>query len=213
MTGPARQALRAVLLSLAAAPAAAGDGAPGAGPFRIEAGVLIYDTEDQPGGIAPGDATRLIDLLRANPKVLAVELNSSGGDYFESFDLAHVIADFELETRVRGYCESSCAHVFLGGSRRTLARGGRIGFHRTTWSPENVESYYTDWQEDERWRTPFDMVSWTYEDTQGEVHDRLMFMVERGVDPLFAIETLREEAGGIWYPDRDRLRDAGVITE
>ena len=27
------------------------------------------------------------------------------------------------------------------------------------------------------------------------------------------LETLRVEAGGIWYPDRDRLRDAGFITE
>ena len=213
MTGPARQALRALALCLAAVPAAAGAGEPGDGPFRIEAGVLVYDTEDQPGGISPGDAARLVDLLRANPGISAVELNSSGGDYFESFDLAHVIADFELETRVRGYCESSCVHVFLGGTRRSLDRGARIGFHRTTWSPESAESYFDDWQAEERWRTPFDMVSWTYEDTQGEVYDRLMFMVGRGVDPLFAIETLREQAGGIWYPDRDRLRDAGFITE
>jgi len=213
VTGPARQAVFAALLGLAAAPAAAGAGEAGAGAFRIETGVLHYDTETQPGGITPGDAARLVALLRANPDVAAVELNSSGGDYFESFDLAHVIADFDLETRVRGFCESSCVHVFLGGTRRTLARGGRIGFHRTTWSPDSVESYYTDRQESERWRSPFDMVSWTYEDTQGEVYDRLMFMVDRGVDPLFAIETLRVEAGAIWYPDRDRLRDAGFITE
>lgn len=197
----------ALILALVAAPAAA------EGPFRVAGEVLIYDTEAAETGIEVGDTERLVALLRAHPEVRVVELNSSGGDYFESFDMAHAIADFELDTRVVGSCESSCAHVFLGGVRRTLARGGRIGFHQSTWGADSAESYYDDWAAEERWQTPFDMVSWTYEDTQTEVYDRLMFMIDRGVDPRFAIETLRQPAGGIWYPDRAALLAAGYLTE
>lgn len=208
--------LRAFALGLAlvAFPAAAEPLAPSKakGPFRMTDDVLVYDTGDD-GGIEAGDTDRLVAVLRANPSVTRVELNSSGGDYFESFDLAHVIADFGLDTHVAGTCESSCAHVFLGGTRRTLARGGRIGFHQTTWSAESAQSYFDDWAEDERWRTPFDMVSWTYEDTQTEIYERLMFMIDRGVAPRFAIETLRQPADGIWHPDRAELLAAGFLTE
>ena len=210
------RALRAFALGLALAASSAAADPPvpskAKAAFRVTGEVLVYDTGDA-GGIEAGDTDRLVEILRANPSVTRIELNSSGGDYFESFDLAHVIADFGLDTHVVGICESSCAHVFLGGARRTLARGGRIGFHQTTWSAESAESYFDDWAKDERWRTPFDMVSWTYEDTQTEIYERLMFMVDRGVDPRFAIETLRQPADGIWHPDRAALLASGFLTE
>lgn len=196
-------------------PSAEPDGA-AAGRFTLRGTVLLFDTEREeagPSGILPGDAAALIEALRANPGVTTVELNSSGGDYFEAFEIADAIADFELATHVAGRCESSCAHAFLGGLDRTLARGGKIGFHRTTWSPDAVADYYKDWRRDEGWETVFDMVSWTYEDTQAEVHDRLVFMIDRGVDARFAIETLRQGSEGMWYPSRARLLAAGYLTD
>ena len=205
----------ALVCALAAAPVAAESlsASKAKGPFRVSGTVLLYDTTTDDGEIEAGDTDRLLTVLRANPGVTTIELHSTGGDYFEAFDLARAIADFGLSTHVAGSCESSCAIAFLGGTKRSLARGGRIGFHQTTWSAESAQSYYEDWAEDERWRTPFDMVSWTYEDTQTEIYDRLVFMIGRGVDPRFAIETLRQPAGGIWYPGRDELLAAGYLTE
>lgn len=206
---PAVAESAAKLESPAQAPAASGR-------FTVTGDRLVFDTEHPeagPNGIEDGDAEALTEVLRANPGVGTIELNSGGGDYFEAFDLADVIIDFGLATHVAGRCESSCAHAFLGGTRRTLARGGRLGFHRTSWESDAAAQYYKDWRDDERWRTPFDMISWTYEDTQAEVYDRLVFMMDRGVDARFAIETLRQSSDGMWYPSRARLLAAGYLTE
>jgi len=220
----ARPFLLALALGLAPV-AAAGEGAavlpaaqepsPAAARFTVAGDRLVYDTETDGDatGIEPGDADALARALRAHPGVTLVEMNSSGGDYFEAFLIADVIADFGLATHVAGSCDSSCAHAFLGGSRRTMARGARIGFHRSTWDAASAEDYYEGVGGEEGWRSPFDMVSWVYEDTQAEVHDRLVFMVDRGVDARFAIDTLRPDATRMWYPSRPRLLAAGYLTD
>lgn len=220
--------LRPLLLSLALGLvplAAAGEGAallpaaaepaPAAGRFAVSGDRLVYDTETDGDatGIEPGDADALARVLRDHPAVAVVEMNSSGGDYFEAFLIADVIADFDLATHVAGSCDSSCAHAFLGGSRRTMARGARIGFHRSTWDAASAEDYFAGVGAEEGWRSPFDMVSWVYEDTQAEVYDRLVFMIDRGVDPRFAIETLRPDAARMWYPSRARLLAARYLTD
>ena len=46
-----------------------------------------------------------------------------------------------------------------------------------------------------------------------EIHEQLIYMVNRGVEPVFAIETLKTTADGMWYPYRIRLLAAGVLTE
>lgn len=38
-------------------------------------------------------------------------------------------------------------------------------------------------------------------------------MLARGVDPAFAIQTLREDSLGMWYPPRAVLIAAGVVTD
>ena len=202
-------AIAAVCTMAAAAPGAARE------RFSIDGDTLIFDTEtgDDTQGIRGDDVDRLIALLRANEAVTTVRLHSTGGGYFAAFDMADVIIDFELDTEIVDECASACAYVFLGGKRRIMWRGARLGFHRTFWSAENVQTYYEDRREARGWATPFDFASWNYEDTQLEVYERLSFMVERGVAPGFAIETLRADSADMWYPYRLRLLAAGVLTQ
>lgn len=183
--------------------------------FRIEADKLIFDTEagEDAEGIRHDDVERMIALLRDSEGITTVRLNSAGGGYYAAFDLASVIIDFELDTEIVGECSSACAYVFLGGKRRVMWRGAKLGFHRTYWSAENIESYYTERREDSGWASVYDFASWSYGDTQLEVYERLEFMVDRGVAPSFAIETLRSDSGDMWYPYRPRLIAAGVLTE
>ena len=41
----------------------------------------------------------------------------------------------------------------------------------------------------------------------------MQYLIERGVEPLFIIKTLRATTEGMWYPRRKELLDANFITE
>jgi hypothetical protein len=41
----------------------------------------------------------------------------------------------------------------------------------------------------------------------------LKLLLERGVDPDFAIKTISAESDEMWYPRRKELIEANVITE
>lgn len=182
--------------------------------FAIQGAVLIFDTEaDDEGSIRPKDADTLVEILRAHPEIETLQLNSSGGQIWASHKMSDTVIDFGLDTHVHGDCDSSCVNIFLGGKRRTMSRGSRIGFHQTSWSAGGIEEYYENGREESGWDTPFDFASWMYEDTQSEVYTHLKYMIARGVDPAFAIETLRKPSSGMWRPYRIMLRGVGVLTE
>ena len=39
------------------------------------------------------------------------------------------------------------------------------------------------------------------------------YLIERGVEPLFAIKTMKADNEDMWYPRRKELEAAGVIRE
>lgn len=185
--------------------------------FRIEGDRLIYDTEnvgaDEIDSILSDDAEALFDLLEGRDDVAVLELNSTGGSLWAARRIADMVIDLELDTHVNGECASTCTRIFLGGAKRTMGRGSRIGFHQSWWRPGSIRSYYESEAEDEGWTDPFEFASWMYSDTQSEVHEQLLYMVRRGVDGVFAIETLKTSPDDMWYPYRARLLAAGVLTE
>ncbi|SMX40878.1 hypothetical protein [Maliponia aquimaris] len=186
------------------------------GKFRIEGSTLFYDGEaardPKNTEIESEDVDELLALLRVNDGITELWLNSVGGGVWAGQEMARLVMDFELDTRVTGECSSSCVTVFLAGARRTLERGGKLGFHQRSWSAEAMRTYYDSWRQDEGWETPFDFASWVYEDTQSEIHKEMTYMISRGVDPAFAIETKRMRST-IWFPSRAELLAAGVLHE
>jgi len=207
----------AIWAAIAATPVAALDS--GTGRLFVEGDTLVFDTEsgddseDNPGEIVIEDIERFRDLLQSHPGVGALRLNSSGGSIYASSEIAWIITDFGLDTQVDGECVSACVDIFLAGARRQMTLGSKIGFHRRSWSPGAVESYYDDLRDSRGWGTPFVFGSWIYEDTQREMFEYLSYMVDRGVEAGFAIETLRVDAGDEWYPSRLRLIAGGVLRE
>ncbi|MCE8516754.1 hypothetical protein KBY31_08495 [Ruegeria pomeroyi] len=186
--------------------------------FRVAGDTLIYDTtqEHEAGGstdIEVAHIDRLLELLRQNPEIRVLDLNSTGGSLYAGREMARIVLDFDLDTLVSGECFSSCVRIFLAGAGRRMLLGAKIGFHQTTWSPRSVEEYYTANREADGWETPFDFVSWVYEDTQSEVHDDLVYMIDRGVDAGFAVRTKGVRADDSWYPLRLELTRAGVLRE
>jgi hypothetical protein len=211
--------MRFLLLLVILAHLAFGAGAevadvPAVSKFQVEGGVLVFDTETAVGDgvdeIVPEDVEALRALLRGNPTVTTLRLNSEGGSVWAAEDMARIVTDFDLDTEVEGECSSSCVTVFLGGKARAMTRGSKIGLHSRWWAPEDVESYYERNREDERWATPFDFGAWIYEDTQAEIYEAISWVVSRGVDPAFAIE-MHAPRDTMWYPARGDLERAGVL--
>ncbi|MCR9115039.1 MAG: hypothetical protein NXH84_17295 [Rhodobacteraceae bacterium] len=182
--------------------------------FALEGVTLTYDTESlsQNSEIEGEDVEVFGTLLRQHPEIERIVLNSSGGSVWAAMEIARLMLDFDLETEVDGECSSACVNIFLAGERRGMAAGSSMGFHLRTWSPPAVERYYEDWKGEEGWNSPFEFASWIYEDTQAEVFDDLVYLVSRGVDADFAIR-IKTPRARTWYPSRQELMQAGILTK
>ncbi len=207
--------LRGFVLALAicAGPLTAQEGAP---KLSVDGEVLVYDTTNTAegyGDIEREDVDILRALLQANPQVTVVQLTSGGGSVWAAQRISDIVIDFGLDTRVDGDCDSSCVTIFLAGENRTMTRGSRLGFHQVHWDAENIRDYYNREAADFGWESPWDFAEWMYRDTQQEVYRALNYMVSRGVDPGFAIQSIRRPDGSMWRPHRAVLRAAGVLTD
>lgn len=181
--------------------------------FIVDETEIRYDTESKDGGdMRSGDVDFYRALLKAHPDVTTLVLNSDGGSLWTGEEMARITLDYGLNTVVDGVCASSCVDLFLAGDTRTMTRGSMIGFHLRHWSASAIESYYEEWAEEEGWDTPFEMGTWIYKDTQAEIFSSLEYITSRGVTAEFAIlsKTPRENT---WYPLRQELLEAGVLTE
>lgn len=202
----------AVLLLAAAAPAPADPRT----KFAVTGDVLRYDTDRASAAsaeIAQADVAYLRKLLRAFPEIDTLVLNSGGGEYYAAMDMARIVADAGLDTVVDGDCASSCTLVFLGGAARRLRPGSTVGFHQVSWSADAIADYYAGNRGNRGWSDPFDFAAWLYRDTQDEMRRHLAFLLDRGVAPDFALETIRDQGDDLWYPDRAALRAAGVLRD
>lgn len=182
-----------------------------AGPFKVDGNNIFYDTADD--GIEFGHEEELVELLKKHPEITKIILNSDGGSIVPAGDMSNLIIDANLDTHVEYNCASACATMFLGGKNRSLALGGKLGFHKSYWEAEDIADYYESEKEAQEWEDPFQFASWLYEDTQTEIFAEFEYLLERGVAPSFAIETLKAGSDGMWYPRRKQLLEGGVLTE
>lgn len=181
--------------------------------FEVKGEVLVYDTEKNGGEILVDDIRALKQSLRNYSEIKELHLNSSGGSVHAGTEMAKLVMKYRLDTYVEGECTSACVDVFLAGNRRHVAHGAKIGFHQRSWAAEAVQHYYRSHRNRNNWDTPFEFGSWIYADTQTEIHDHLIYMISRGVEPGFVIETLKTAASNVWYPTHAELQAAGVLRD
>lgn len=183
--------------------------------FTVKNNVLYYDAVNSniTDEISEGHEEELLRILKKHDEIDTLILNSGGGLVYVANEMADLVIDARLSTHVEFSCESSCATVFLAGKKRSLALGGKIGFHKSYWEADSIKEYYESEKETEGWSNFFDFASWMYEDTQSEIFTEFEYLIERGITPKFAIETLRAGSDGMWYPRRSKLLEGGVLTE
>ena len=170
------------------------------------------EREDGYDGIEYADARELRQILRDHPEVTTLELNSDGGVPPAALEMAVAVTDFGLNTVVTERCESACTLVFLAGENRTLARGGRLGFHSSSWGREGMKEYYEETRDSSGWLDEFAFASWAYEEGMRDFNKTLEFMVARGVDVQFIIRAAYVNFSDVWYPTRDELVKYGIIS-
>jgi hypothetical protein len=118
-------------------------------PFTVE---LLEDGRGVrlAGPISHGMTERLEALLKGGAPILRLELSSQGGMVAEARGLVRLIETYGLSTFVAEDCLSACTLAFASGSTRTLAPGGRLGFHRYRQRSPLVELFMTAETELER---------------------------------------------------------------
>ncbi len=185
--------------------------------FSINGDTIIYDTfkatDETLAEINWEDSNVLAKILSENPNIKTLQLNSLGGLIGAAEYMSDIIIDFELNTSVVGECSSSCAILFIAGEKRTIQRGSWLGFHQGSWDKDSIKEHYEYNKEEYGWANEFEHSSWIYKDTQKQIFKDMEYLIERGVEPLFAIKTMKADNEDMWYPRRQELEDAGVIRE
>ena len=185
--------------------------------FSIVGDTLIYDTskasDEALAEINWEDTDILAQMLLDNPDIKTLQLNSFGGLIEAAVYMSDIIIDYELDTHIVGECISSCAILFIAGEKRTIQRGSWLGFHQSSWDKVSIKDYYENNKDEFGWENAFEYSSWIYKDTQKQIFRDMEYLIERGVEPLFAIKTMKADSKDMWYPRRKELEAAGVIRE
>ncbi|WP_430464085.1 hypothetical protein [Tabrizicola sp.] len=186
--------------------------------MTVDGHTLIFDTsaissDDESNAILRSDANLFGDLIMNNPSVDTVIVSGDGGSLYASYEIARTIMTFDLNVVARGDCESGCAIVFLGGKTRTLEKGARLGFHRSSTEADNHKKHYELRKDKAGWKDEFAYARWTYEDGQIVARDFIAYLIQRGVAVDFALRTLIPSGDDMWYPSIEELAKAGVLTE
>ena len=185
--------------------------------FSINGDTLIYDTfkalDETQAEINWEDSDALLKILSENSNIKTLQLNSLGGLIDPAVYMSDIIIDFELDTHVVGECSSSCAILFIAGEKRTIQRGSWLGFHQGSWDKDSIKEHYEYNKAEYGWANEFEHSSWIYKDTQKQIFRDMEYLIERGVEPLFAIKTMKADSKDMWYPRRKELEAAGVIRK
>lgn len=146
-------------------------------------------TIDLDGYIVAGSVSDLADVLDQAPGVKLIRLASQGGRIAPALDMADMIRERGLETRVDSSCESACTLLFLAGKLRTASPIAQVGFHQPDFpgvSPQEREAMIAENRSD---------------------------YVSAGIDRSFVDRIMKVPPNEIWYPGHQELIDAGVLTD
>jgi hypothetical protein len=140
------------------------------------------------GALGEGSAKAVKKILNGSPQVKTVVLDSGGGRLREAEELALLIQSHKLNTYVERHCESACTYVFLAGIDRAATPNAKLGFHQPSF-------------------IGLDPVSQERMTGQMLEHYR-----KANLPDTFIRKIGRTSPDQMWYPDREELVLAKVIT-
>lgn len=140
------------------------------------------------GPLGLGDAARVRSLTANASGLRIVELDSPGGRLKEGEQIAALVRRGAWRTRTTGGCESACTLIHMAGERRQLLPGAKLGFHRASAGTTNP--------------------------VLDAMANRELVRIyrEAGLPERFIERTLATPSYRIWYPSRDELVGAGLVS-
>ncbi|MEH6404818.1 MAG: hypothetical protein V7750_15685 [Sneathiella sp.] len=142
------------------------------------------------GDFRIGVTKNLTTLLKQNPQIEGLVLNSNGGRITEGRGVARLIKKNKLNTYIFEACKSACATAFIAGSTRILGADAKLGFHQFS-----LKS---------RLKTP-------YIDPVAEQKIDLAFYASQNIDTDFLEKIFGASQASIWFPSSEELLTAGVV--
>jgi ATP-dependent protease ClpP protease subunit len=144
------------------------------------------------GSIELGITRNTEALVKENPDLELVILESDGGNIFEGRGLARIFRENALNTHVTTICASACTLAFIGGKKRSMAPGAKIGFHQ--------------------YRVDADYSVIAANPAEEQQRDRKLFADNR-VSAAFLDRIFQSRANEMWFPTPQEMLGAGVIDE
>ena len=146
------------------------------------------------GELEIGITKAVINILKGNPQISSIALNSIGGHIYEGRGLSKLFTRLGLDTYVYQKCSSACTTAFSGGVKRYLGSSGQLGFHQ----------YKHDLNAHKK------SVAF-YDATEEQVRDLELFR-SRGIDPVFLEKIFNESSDRMWFPTHQELISARMIN-
>lgn len=140
------------------------------------------------GAYGTGSAELVRQALDDNRGIRRVVLAGPGGRIGPAFTINRLIRDRKLATHVETACASACTIAFLGGSDRSIAATGRLGFHQGSFPGLGANDMY----ESNR--------------------DMRRFLIASGVTPAFAARAIDTPPDEIWTPSPQELLAGKVVS-
>jgi hypothetical protein len=128
------------------------------------------------------------EMLRVNPKITLIHLNSEGGRVTPGRKLSELIISQNLNTYSDTTCQSICTVVFMAGKYRAVAPGTSLGFHQ----------YY--------------FVGTSRDDIQIQEQTDGKFFKTRGIPDSFIQKVFNISSDQMWFPTFRELMDANIVT-
>ncbi len=150
--------------------------------------VSVEDTNLQiTGYLAWGVLGEVSRALASNPGIQTVVLNSPGGHVGVGTRLYDEIRSHGLDTYADEMCASACTLAFLGGTRRYVRAGARLGFHAVGGDGANSIGAGTN-----KIRSLFEATD---------------------VPETFVQRVFATPSDSAWYPSRKELIGAHIVTD
>jgi hypothetical protein len=179
---------------------------------------LIYDLSissglpDSEQTILPEDHILLAGLLMEHPELDTVVVSGGGGVNWPAHEMANKIEAFGLNTIAKNTCSSACTTILLAGRERSMHKGSRLGFHRTSNSADHLREVYASLRGNMGWKDEFAFANYIFEQGQVTARSYIESLVRRGVDAEFALRVLTYGSNDMWYPSEEELLASGVLT-
>lgn len=133
-------------------------------------------------------------FLKAHPDINQVVLESEGGQIYEGRGLSILFHQYELDTYSYSYCLSACTTAFIGGARRYLGGDAKLGFHQYAYESKRVQTFEK------------------FYSLENEQNKDVEIYRSKKISEDFIQQIFKKPNSEIWYPDRETLLQAGVVT-